>query len=447
MAITGTATLAGSVVVTQLNFPSTPGLTKTFAGIVTATGGITNNGITIANTAVVNYALSLVTDANISDVSFNALNLTATISFQGIEPGGLTPNQGNVANALNSIYGNGTTLPFMPALMQLPTQGQLTAALSQIAPSGDGATHGAAMQTGATFAGQLLSCRTIGEGDANAIIREGQCLWTRGTIRHASFDHDGLSSRATETAPFVSAGAQFNLGGPWRMGGGIGYETSHFDTNTGITTDTDRLHLGGVLKYNPGPLLLAATVTGAFGWSDTERHVSFGGFTGHANADYDTDYISGRLSAAYLLPFRGMYLKPQVDVAYSHVSRDGYTEHGTGGIALVVASSDDGVWSARPMLEIGTEVPLAGGGVARPYLKGGVTVRDKEGFVTNAAFLDAPDSGSFNVTSRIDRTTADFVAGLDLITPSDTSLRLQYDGQFGDTVQQHIGSAKLSIKY
>ena len=188
-------------------------------------------------------------------------------------------------------------------------------------------------------------------------------------------------------------------------------------------------------------------MTGAFGWSDTERHVSFGGFTGHANADYDTDYISGRLSAAYLLPFRGMYLKPQVDVAYSHVSRDGYTEHGTGGIALVVASSDDGVWSARPMLEIGTEVPLAGGGVARPYLKGGVTVRDKEGFVTSAAFLDAAGSDSFNVTSRIDRTTADFVVGLDLITPSDTSLRLQYDGQFGDTVQQHIGSAKLSIKY
>jgi len=335
----------------------------------------------------------------------------------------------------------------MPALLGLATNAELGAALDQLASSGAGAGQAAILQSGAMFAGQLLSCRTIGEGDANAIIREGQCVWARGSVRHASFDSGARSYGADETAPFYSAGAQFNIGGPWRLGGGIGYEDSRLDTNAGSRTDTDRLHLGAVLKYNPGPLLLAATVTGGFGWSDHDRIVSFGGFNARATSDYDTNFISGRLTAAYLLPFQRFYLKPQVDVAYTHVSRDGYKEQGTGGIALAVAGSDDGVWSASPMLEVGTEVALAGGGVARPFLKGGMTWRDTDSFVTSASFLDAPGFAPFAVTSRIDRVTADIAAGIDLITPSETTLRLQYDGQFGNTVEQHIGSAKLSVRF
>ena len=272
-------------------------------------------------------------------------------------------------------------------------------------------------------------------------------MWARGTVRHASFENGDLSFGAEETAPLYSAGAQLDIGGPWRVGGGIGYETSRLATSAGSSTDTDRLHMGAVLKYNPGPLLLAATVSGGFGWSDSVRNVGFGGFAATASSDYETSFVSGRFTAAYLLPLSGLYLKPQVDVGYAHISRDGYRERGTGGIALAVEGSDDGVWSASPMLEVGTEVALAGGGVARPFLRGGVTWRDQDRFVTQASFLDAASVAPFSVTSRIDRVTADVAAGLDLITPSETSLRLQYDGQFGTTIEQHIGSAKLSLKY
>jgi len=438
LAITGNATLAGTVVVTPLNFPSTAGLTKTFTDIITTTGTLDAAALTATNTAVVSYALAKRT---------NAIDLIASINFQGLEPGGLPPNQSNIAEELNTIYSSGTTLSFMPPLMELSTQGELSAALVQLTPSDDGAGNTGTMQTGATFAHQLLSCRTVGEGDANAIIREGQCVWARGTVRHASIGNSALSRGADETAPFYSAGGQFNIGGPWRVGGGIGYETSHLNSHTGSRTDTDRLHLGAVLKYNPGPLLLVAAVNGGLGWSDNERTVSFSGFNARATSDYESNFISGRLTAAYLLPFQRFYLKPQLDVAYTHISRDGYKEQGTGGIALAVAGSDDGVWSATPMLEIGAEVALAGGGVARPFLKGGMTWRDTNNFVTSSSFLDAPGSAPFAVTSRIDRVTTDIAAGVDIITPSDTTLRLQYDGQFGNMIEQHVGSAKLSVRF
>ena len=438
LAITGTATLAGTIVVTPLNFPSTGGLTKTFAGIVTAKNPIIDHGIGVTATAAVDYELLK---------SANQIDLVATINFQGIETGGLTPNHNNVGGAVNGIFNGGTSLGFMPPLLTLASNGELGGALDQLAPSGAGAGNISTLQGIGPFTGQLLSCRTLGEGDANAIIHEGQCVWARGTVRQASIDNGGLSYGADETAPLYSAGAQLDIGGPWRLGGGIGYETSRLDSDAGSHTETDRLHLGAVLKYNPGPLLLAATVTGGFGWSDSVRNVKCGGFAATATSDYDSDYISGRFTAAYLVLFGGLYLKPQVDFGYAHISRDGYREQGTGGIALAVAGSNDGVWSASPMLEIGTEVALAGGGVARPFVRGGLTWRDQDGFITNATFLDAPGSAAFSVTSEIDRVTADIAAGLDLITPSDTALRLQYDGQFGDTIDQHIGSAKLSLKY
>ncbi len=66
LTITGTAELAGTVVVNPLNFPTTCGLTKQFT-VLTADGGITNNGISIANTAAVNYAL-LFTPASVTSV-------------------------------------------------------------------------------------------------------------------------------------------------------------------------------------------------------------------------------------------------------------------------------------------------------------------------------------------------------------------------------------------
>jgi len=83
LAVTGNATLAGTVVVTPLNFPSTAGLTKTFADIVTTTGTLDAAALTATNTAAVSYTL---------DKKTRAIDLIATINFQGIQTGGLTPN-------------------------------------------------------------------------------------------------------------------------------------------------------------------------------------------------------------------------------------------------------------------------------------------------------------------------------------------------------------------
>jgi outer membrane autotransporter protein len=145
------------------------------------------------------------------------------------------------------------------------------------------------------------------------------------------------SVRFEETATFFSAGAQADLGGDWRFGGGIGFEQTNLDSGSNATSDGDSLHLGAVIKYNPGPWLLAATLSGGHGWIENERNVSFGGFNATATSSTDPSFVSGRFTAAYLAGFGNWYLKPQIDVAVTHLERDGYSETDTGGIALNVS--------------------------------------------------------------------------------------------------------------
>jgi hypothetical protein len=446
LVFTGVAAVAGSVSVIATNFPDSSdpantGLTKTFRILEAAT--VTDNGLAVQDTAAVDYSLLF---------SSNAIDLQAVINFLGggggIGGGNLTGNQASVGTTLNKIVEGGGGTPFVGELMHLPTQGELEDALDQLTPAGDASQISSAMKTGNTFAGQLLSCRTLGEDDPNAVIREGQCLWVRAQVRQ--LDNDGRNGETgfDETATFYSAGAQFDLGGPWRVGAGIGFEDGDLRTGSNAQSETERLHLGGVIKYNPGPLLLAASLTGGHGWSDNTRAVAFGAFTDVATSESDQSFISGRLTAAYLLSHGHWYAKPQVDLAWTHLERDAYVEQSSGGTALAVGASDDTVFSVSPSIEFGAQYALAFGGVARPYVKAGVTWLDTDSFVTSAAFQGVPPgTGGFEIATTIDDVVADLGLGVDFLAESGTVLRVQYDGQFGDQTEQHGGSAKLSVPF
>ncbi len=444
--IKGAAELNGVVTVNAINFPNAEdrdndGLSKSFT-IITAAAGVTDYGMTVTDTAAVDFEL-LYPDAN-------TVELQATINFLGpdeVATANLTPNQVQIGTALNQTVGNGGNPAFVADLVNLATQQELGAALDQLTPAGDAAQFSSAMKTGNMFAGQLLSCKTLGEGDPNAFIREGQCLWVRANVRQ--LDNDGRNGETgfAETATFYSAGAQFDVGGPWRIGAGIGFEDGDVRTGSNAQSETERLHLGAVVKYNPGPLLLAASLTGGHGWSDNARVVSFGAFSDVATSDSEQTFLSGRLSGAYLLSRGHWYVKPQIDLAWTYLDRDGYTETASGGSALTVAGSDDTVFSVSPSLELGAEYALAFGGVARPFVKGGVTWLDSDSFLTSATFAGVPGAAGFTIKSSIDDVVADLGLGVDFLSESGTVLRVQYDAQFGDQTEQHGGSAKLSVPF
>jgi uncharacterized protein YhjY with autotransporter beta-barrel domain len=435
--ISGTASLAGQVQILDLNFPSTAGLTKTF-DVLTAAGGITNNGISVIDTAAVDYTL-LFPDAN-------TMQVQASINFLGPDILGQTPNEQAVATALNGIVGGGGTLGFISSLLQLPTGGELNNALDQLGPNGDGAGFASIVSTSSSLAQQLLSCRVPGE-DENRFIREGQCLWARANVRQVENDGPGKQVGYGETASFFTAGAQANLGGDWRLGGGLGFEQSDLQTNVNASTESERFHIGGVLKYNPGPWLFAATVSGGHSWDDTSRFVHIGPLTAHAEGDTETSFVSGRLTGAYLRNWGAFYTKSQLEVGANYIERDGYTETGTMGIGLVVAGTSDTVLSVSSSTEIGTELALASGGIARPYIRVGTTWFDTDTFFTSATFAGVPGSSPFTIATSVDDVVTNFTAGADFLDNAGTVLRVQYDGQYGDDTTAHAGTAKLSVNY
>lgn len=444
LAVTGPANLAGTLVVTPLGFPTNGALTKTFT-VMTAAGGITSSGLTAPGTAAVTYALQ--------QPDANTLNVQANVNFQGaggqvVPDAGLAGYQQSVGGTLNSIYASGTVLGFMPSLMALGTSSQLGSALAQLSPLGDGAANTSTMKTGATFGSQLLSCRVAGQGDAGAFIREGQCLWARGGVRRADGEANAAGTGYRETSNVFSTGVQVDIGGPWRLGAGLAYETPHLRSQNGSSSDGDRLHAGAVVKYNPGPWLLALGLTGGHGWSTNSRYVSFGGFAASATSKSETSFMAGRFTGGYLVSFGNWYLKPQVEVAHTTLWRDAYTETGTGGIALSVQGSEANVWSVTPTLEAGIEVAVPGVGIARPFVKGGFTWRDTAAFATTSSFVGAPAGiAPFAISTKVDRTVAEIGAGVDVIGADDLVVRLQYDGQLGETSSQHAGSAKVSVKF
>ena len=158
------------------------------------------------------------------------------------------------------------------------------AALNQLLPELYSDAEISALYASLGFSNSLLSCKVNGT-DTAAIIREGQCLWAGANARFldsgTTFDQIGFN----ETAGLFTAGAQVALDNVWRLGFAGGFQTSTLDTATNAQSQGSLGQGGVALKYNPGPLLIAGTLSGGGGQYDTKRPMSFGGFTGLAEGD------------------------------------------------------------------------------------------------------------------------------------------------------------------
>jgi uncharacterized protein with beta-barrel porin domain len=228
----------------------------------------------------------------------------------------------------------------------------------------------------------------------------------------------------------------------------LGYEHGALETDTRAKADSDRLNGGVALKYNPGPLLLTAAVSGGQGWYDTDRPIAFTGFSALAQSDHDVSYIDGRFRAAYLLTNGSWYAKPLVDLDATHISLDNVKERGAAGVGLNVRGNDETVLSATPALELGVQFGSPGGTVVRPYVRGGATFFDDPDFVVLASFQGAPSGiGPFRIATATDDVVGNVGAGVDVIDRRGRELKLFYEGRFGDLVADHTGSIKASLPF
>jgi uncharacterized protein with beta-barrel porin domain len=406
--------------------------------ILSAAGGTTNNGITVANTALIDFELLFP----------NATDMVLSMAPMNYVVPGLNRNETAIAEHLNGVVAAGGTpglTPVMTALANLPTA-SMANALDQLSPEIYLDTEIAALFSNLAFTNSMMTCPE--RDGAYAFIREGQCVWARVSGRFYDQDTTFQTLGFNETNFAVSGGGQFALGGAWRLGGALGYEHSELETSTNAQSDGDRFNGGGVLTYNPGALLLSAAVSGGRGSYDIDRPIAFPGFSALAKGDTDIDNVTGRLRAAYLVDFGGWYLKPLVDLDATRLDLDGTKERGAGGASLVVKGNDQTYLSASPALELGTQFAMANGTLIRPYVRGGATIFDETDFTLKASFAGTPKGiAPFRIRTGIDDVVADVSAGVEVVDVRGASVKLFYDGRFGDTIQENAVGAKATVPF
>jgi uncharacterized protein with beta-barrel porin domain len=407
--------------------------------LTTASTPIVDNGIGVVAPPAVNFKIVFPTPTEM-ELIFTGVNFALA---------GLNRNETAIAENLNAVYGAGSggLVSLLDALAALPSVGAIAGALEQLSAEIYRDSEIATLFSSLSFTNSLMTC-PVRDGAA-AFIKEGECVWARLSGREFEQDATFQTFGFEETSFEVAGGVQGALGDVWRIGFAGAYEHGSLDTDqTFATSDSDRAHAGAVLKYNPGPLLLAAAVSGGWGWYDTERPINFTGFSALAKSDSEIGYLDGRFRAAYQLGAGSWYAKPMVDLDATHVRLDSVSESRAGGVGLNVRGNDETVLSATPALEIGAQFGGPAGTLLRPYIRGGATFFDAPDFVLLASFEGAPSGvGPFRIATQTDDVVADVSAGIDVIGTDGASFRLYYDGRFSDLIEEHAGGIKASLLF
>ena len=290
-----------------------------------------------------------------------------------------------------------------------------------------------------------MTCPT--RDGAAAFIKEGECVWARLSGREFDQDKTAQTLGFDENSFEVAGGLQ---GSSARCGGSAwpsATSTARSIPTTIASSDVDRFHGGAVLKYNPGPLLLAGAVSGGFGWYDTERTMSFPGFSAHAQADNEIGYVDGRFRAEYLLSNGQWYAKPMVDLDATHIDLDGAQENGAGGVGLNVAATTRRCSRPRRCSSSAPSSAIPGYAGQALYPRRRHLVRRSRlcaaGELRGRAIRRGPVPHR-----RLDRRCGRRCRrGVDVIGAEGASFRLYYDGRFGDTVEEHAGGIKASWNF
>lgn len=443
LTVSGTAGLAGTVRPNFLNPIAATGS----ATILTAAGGVTNNGLTLAALSPVVAASLSTPNANdvVLDYAIDFTMTTPTPTTQTLATSGLNRNQMEIGNALNSALsgGGGSLSPLFNALlMGITDLDAYLDALNQLSPEIYENAQITSFFAAEEFANDLLSCQVLGSG-----IAEGECLWARPQGRSFDRDADSQTMGYDGTTAGISVGGQVAITPNWFVGAALGYDRSSVENNNGSESQINRYSIGGAIKYQAGPLYLAGTLSGGVGGEDVTRPISFGGLTGLAQSDHDTTHFAGLVRAAYLFDMGGWYAKPLVDVNVTHLDSDGFTETGAGAANLTVAGDTETIYSVTPAIELGTEFRTSAA-VIRPFVKAGATFFDDNDTSLSARFAGALiGTGNFTIVTEIDDVMADIEAGITALHDDGSTLSVVYEGRIGATTEQHGLMLKGSVKY
>ena len=426
--IGGTANLANGAVInvskSQLG-AYTPGAHYT---VLTAAGGVTGTPTLTGDTRLsAFYSLTAHTDAH--NVYIDAAQSRA------FADAGNTPNQKAAATGLQSLA-RGNALGMAIGNLQTDTQAQ--AAFDSL--SGE-------LQ--ATVKGALADDSRLVRGAITDHLRNTteQNLWGQA---YGDWGHrDGNTNAASLSSHNIGGvmlGWDKAMFDTWRVGlaGGYGHGVYNVDARTSrATSDNYTIATYGGTQWDALSLRLGAAVT----WSvvDTQRAVSFSGYTDSLSSSHDSRTTQGFVQAGYRINLdTRLTEEPFAEVSLADVYTPRFSEAG-GQAALRSASDHTDVTSTLLGSRFLSDVTF---GDTNVNLSASAAWRHNAGDLTPGAMLNFAGSNSFAVTgAALAQNAAQIEAGLSTVFTPGLLFSVSYQGQFAAHEQAQGIRASMTTKF
>ncbi|HEY9271058.1 autotransporter domain-containing protein [Achromobacter sp.] len=457
--VAGTAQLAGSVVQLAQNGNYAPSTTYS---ILTADHGVQGRFDAVSsNLAFLSPSLSY--DANQVDLVVNLKQVPEDGGARPIEfvDAAFTSNQRGVARALQSLPGDSA---LRLHVLNLPNGAPAAAFNALSGESHAGAMSGLQSTASAFIQAPLTRLRSnlnagwmpgaptaqLGLADAASLPRPAaQPLWTQVYGTWTTLDGDGNAAKTTQSDSGITIGGDHAIGGGWRLGGALGYNSGRSRTSdraSSAQADSYSLTVYGGKAFEAGAGKINLSLGAAYTWHDldTQRNTAGAGLDQTLKASYgaSTGQFFGELGYAMPLSDR-VTLEPFIGANYSDLRTRGFSESG-GDAALRGENGSNTVTTTTLGLHALSTFESAG---ARGHVHGTLGWRHAFGELNPASTLSFVQGGdAFTATGApIARDAAVIELGVGIEVSKRTTVAVTYGGQFGNGNRQNSGT--LDVRY
>ncbi|SEO54049.1 outer membrane autotransporter barrel domain-containing protein [Nitrosovibrio sp. Nv6] len=347
--------------------------------------------------------------------------------------------------------------PIYSAIVDLPDQESARRAFNKLSGEGHASVKGVMIED-SRFVREAVSDRmrqAFGSAGTPTSDLSGQTLqqssvtgrafWSRAFGSFGHRDGDGNATRIGRNIGGVFLGGDVLIADKFLLGIATGYSHSFYNVNQLSTSSSDNYHVSlyGATQWGPLGLRLGS----AYAWHDldTNRDITFAGFSDHAKANYTAHTTQVFGEVGYGLPFNVISLEPFARIAYVNLDANSYQERG--GPAALRSSKDNqgtayttvGLNAAKTFSSIGRMTTTLRGMLGWRHAFGNRTPLSTFAFTGGSSFATAgvPIAGDAVVMS----------AGLDMHIIKTATLGIYYNGQVLHNIVDNGVRANLSWKF
>ncbi|MCY6383576.1 autotransporter outer membrane beta-barrel domain-containing protein [Hoeflea prorocentri] len=360
--VSGTADVDGVVAVNVFN----PLAGEQRRTIIEATGGVTDRGLAVNASPVLNAELAF---EDGTDVVF-----VTDLSFS--EPGiGLTSNQAGVAAALDFAVSNGLDgfdVLFDELLANDISADDIVKAYSSLSGEVYSTTH-SALNSNGLMLGSILSNITLGAGGgspdtstaafqflpyapvattsnsfpsealsadaATGLAQSRPFVFAQGLYRRLSIDSDGNGAASRTINSGILGGGGFQVDGRLITGLAVGYLRTDSDVGSlGSRVDGNSAVVAGFASIKDGAIDLSANLGYVYSDLDSSRAVTVGNLAATASADFTANSGFGYVEAGYSFDLDDVKIRPFAAGGFSVTRNNRFSETGAGAANLTVGA-------------------------------------------------------------------------------------------------------------